>query len=262
MERAGDSCIDAAPSTCMSCSHRFCDLLPGDAFPQRQCFKEFQRGDRLPTGTSSAKRFWVIIEGMVALSTSLTDGRRQILGLETAGGVICSAFALPGSATTAEVLDKSRMCELTFAGAVPDDCQDRSLRLEVSQLLHQRLLRLGAHSVALGRLDSLERIYWFLAEMARRLGTSREGALRVSIPLSREDIADYLGLNTETVSRLCSRVKKNGHVVFISPTEYVVPDLAALERRIPFAPLAPTPRERSAGLHPAQNDLGARTHDC
>ena len=55
----------------------------------------------------------------------------------------------------------------------------------------------------------------------------------MTLPMSREDIADYLGLNTETVSRILSRIKKTGLIKFLSPTEYVIPDFAALEGRLP-----------------------------
>ena len=80
----------------------------------------------------------------------------------------------------------------------------------------------------------------------RRAGTGDNGRLRVSLPMSREDIADFIGLNPETVSRLFGRVKKAGLVIFLSPTEYLVPDIAALERRTPVLAAAavagPPPR--------------------
>lgn len=79
----------------------------------------------------------------------------------------------------------------------------------------------------------------FLAQMAMRVGRGAYNGGPVRLPMSREDIADYLGLNAETVSRIFSRVKKTGLVKFLSPTEYVIPDLNAIARRLPV-PIAPS----------------------
>lgn len=92
-----------------------------------------------------------------------------------------------------------------------------------------------AHIAALGRLDGQERIYLFLVEMAIRQSRGVQAPLRATLPMSRESIADYLGLNAETVSRLLSRAKKSKLVTFMSPSEYVIPDIGALEARIPIA---------------------------
>ena len=52
--------------------------------------------------------------------------------------------------------------------------------------------------------------------------------------MNREDIADYLGLNAETVCRILSRIKRSGLVIFRSPSEFEVPDLHALQIRSPI----------------------------
>ncbi|MCV6596054.1 MAG: helix-turn-helix domain-containing protein [Mangrovicoccus sp.] len=68
----------------------------------------------------------------------------------------------------------------------------------------------------------------FLAEMAARSGYGE-----THLPMSREDIADYLGLNAETVSRIMTRLRKSGLVQFQSPTDYTIPDMGAITRRLP-----------------------------
>ena len=93
---------------------------------------------------------------------------------------------------------------------------------------HQRLTRSQTHISTLGRLDSRERVLLFLGQMAADSGNGL-----VRLRMSREDIADYLGLNAETVSRMLSRIKKSGLVKFLSPTEYVVPDIEQIARRLP-----------------------------
>jgi CRP/FNR family nitrogen fixation transcriptional regulator len=68
------------------------------------------------------------------------------------------------------------------------------------------LVRAQEHLLVLGRQNALERVAAFLADMAERQG----GLRQVELPMSRNDIADYLGLTIETVSRVFTRLKHDG----------------------------------------------------
>ena len=96
-----------------------------------------------------------------------------------------------------------------------------------------RLVRSQRHLSTLGRLDSLERVMLFLAEMESRHRAEEPGSPVTRLQMSREDIADYLGLNAETVSRLLTRARKSGLVKFLNRSEYVLTDMEALARRLP-----------------------------
>ena len=197
-----------------------------------------RRGDRLQidqAADSPAMRHWIVVSGMAASCKALPDGRRQILDLEMPGDLLARPAGTPdGTDSWVEILCDSIVCEIDLSA-------DRD-KLYLDPQLTKRLLddawsRLDAklvQVVALGRLDSMERICLFLLEMAQRSGTDKGGATRVSLCLSRDDIADYLGLNAETVSRLLGRIKKAGLAIFLSPTEYAVPDMKALAKRVPI----------------------------
>jgi CRP/FNR family nitrogen fixation transcriptional regulator len=70
----------------------------------------------------------------------------------------------------------------------------------------QSLLRAQEHLLVLGRQNAVERVAVFLLEMSERQG----GLRQVELPMSRTDIADYLGLTIETVSRALTRLKQRG----------------------------------------------------
>ncbi|MDJ0824658.1 MAG: Crp/Fnr family transcriptional regulator [Rhodobacter sp.] len=187
------------------------------------------RGDRLDCrGRGACLQFWVIVEGTAATCTAFEDGRRQILGLEGPGDVICALMAGTGTQNWLEALSDCRICELDLTPQAKALRHDADFLAATFAVAHRRLAAAQAHISTLGRLDSRERVLLFLAQMADRAGRGL-----VTLHMSREDIADYLGLNAETVSRILSRIKKSGLVKFLSPTEYVVPDMAEIARRLP-----------------------------
>ena len=84
----------------------------------------------------------------------------------------------------------------------------------------------------LGRKSAREKIASFLAIIARREAALRHvspgGRMRFDLPLTREAMADYLGLTLETVSRQMSALKREGVIVLDGKRQVIVPDYAAL----------------------------------
>jgi len=115
---------------------------------------------------------------------------------------------------------------------------------DLFSIIHQRLEACSSHLVTLGRMDSTERVSLFLLDMALRIGRPSEEGYFVELPMTREDIADYLGLNTETISRIFTRLKKNKLAQFPSRNAFFIPDPAALQSRLPVA--VPEPGDTSS----------------
>ena len=205
-----------------------------------QIYRRLVRGDRLgPKGPRACLQFWIIMHGTAATCTVLEDGRRQILGLETTGDVICGEMSGPGGENWVEALDDCLVCEIDLSAEAAQMGRDSRVMTATFGVIHRRMERALHHIATLGRLDSRERVMLFLAEMALRNAKAGRPGSPVSLPTSREDIADYLGLNTETVSRILGRVRKSGLVRFLSTTEYVIPDMSEIARRLPIEPAAP-----------------------
>lgn len=224
-------------SACTECAADPCQLKRLAHGGDRVRMDVLQRGDRLESADGrGCLRFWTIVEGWAATCTVFSDGRRQIVGLETPGDVVCAAMASDVSQSWLEALCETRICEIDLNDNGAGLRKDAGFLGAVFGITHRRLARSEAHVSTLGRLDSRERVMLFLAEMARR---SRGQVTH--LPMSREDIADYLGLNAETVSRILSRLRKSGLVTFLNPTDYVVPDLRAIEDRLPVGIHTPHP---------------------
>lgn len=203
------------------------------------------RGGRIWQSGNGCRHLWIVVDGLAALSTALADGRRQITGLISSGDVICPVSDKEGTESWAEALSPVQVCEIDLRGMINGGDHSDAIWGSLFRATHQQLERSNINLVMLGRFDGMERICLFLAEMARRIGIPGPGGHRVHLPMSREDIADYLGLNAETVSRLLTRVRKMNLATFISPTDFVVHDIDALAQRTPTSGGKPPPTQRS-----------------
>ena len=156
-----------------------------------------------------ATHVYNLTAGVLRLSKLLPDGRRQIAGFLFPGDFLGITME-DEHAFTAEAITPSILCQ--FSRARFDAFVDTHPRLE------RRLYAVAAHELAaarqqlvlLGRKTAAERVASFLLMLdARR--TSSSGGLGldgdISLPMSRSDIADYLGLRIETVSRELSALK-------------------------------------------------------
>ena len=144
----------------------------------------------------------------------LSDGRRQIGAFHLAGDIfglengIEHRFTAEAIVETTVRLIKRRSLELV---AESDAMVSRNLlSMTTNNLQHAE-----DHMLLLGRKTSLERVAAFLIEMDRRL----TAADVMPLPMSRRDIADYLGLTLETVSRALSRLHEDGTIGFVGTNQ-------------------------------------------
>jgi CRP/FNR family transcriptional regulator, anaerobic regulatory protein len=157
--------------------------------------------------TDPAEHVFNVTAGAVKIYKLLPDGRRQITGF-LAPGDFLGLTHQDTYAYSAEALVNTRLCR--FPRLKLEGLLDEMPKLE------QRLLGMASHELAaaqdqmvlLGRKTAKERRVSFLLMMsaaATRRGTSGD---TVSLPMSRSDIADYLGLTIETISRTFTQLRK------------------------------------------------------
>lgn len=242
--------FDTPQRECDRCLHKLCRFAEGTqrAVPAR--LLSLQRGERLETCQSHCLRFWLVLDGTIASELILEDGRRQITGIEFPGDAVCGPMVGPDNPVWIEALEDTIICELDFEAQARGLRDNPAFMSAMFQMIHDRVERSTRHIAALGRLDSTERVILFLTEMALR----EDGRRPVQLPMSREDIADYLGLNAETVSRIFSRLRKGSLFTFLAPTEYILRDLDAIRDRLPVQPRSP---QRAAPVMPGCPSLRA-----
>lgn len=203
-----------------------------------------------------ADYWYCVISGAARRSVIRADGRRQILGLLLPGdffGFTPHAeydFAVEIIAEGTVLIRYPRRRAEALA-----DC-DPQLAHEIRDVAFQSLSRLEAQLLILGRITALEKVGCFIAEIASRLSDGRAGAWMV-LPISRYDIADYLAVSVETVSRSLTDLKQRGVIELTGARNIKIVDRKALQDPSPGELRAPAPRREGANGVPVQ---GMRDH--
>lgn len=193
----------------------------------------------LPTGRlfleegDAAQFFYNVNSGTVRLFKALPDGRRQITGFAGPGHFIGLA-ATDMNVVSAETMEPVQLCRFSRAGMRAMFEEYPALERKLLDVAMHELVLSQQQMLLLGRKTALERIASFLLSWAQRQENCNTGKLprpnaKLTLPLSRTDLADYLGLTIETVSRSLSALKKEGLIEIPNIHEIVLLRPQALE---------------------------------
>jgi CRP/FNR family nitrogen fixation transcriptional regulator len=186
---------------------------------------KYSRGTEIYGEAEPADYIYQVIEGAVRSHKLLSDGRRQIGSFHLIGDIFGLENGCFHRFTTEAIVDtRVRLVKRESLERVAST--DSAIVRSMLSMTTDNLQHAENHMLLLGRKTSLERVAAFLLEMHRRL--SPAGV--IALPMSRRDIADYLGLTIETVSRALTALKKKELLKFLGQTqrEIVVLDPAGL----------------------------------
>lgn len=182
-----------------------------------------------PAGTTifsegdAADGVFEVVSGTLRLLKLLPDGRRQVTGFLCAEHLI--GLAPEGNwVYTAEAVTDVTLCRYRRAAFERlIDTMPGFARRVLTATSHE--LRVAQDQMLLlGRKTAAERVASFLLLLA-----DQQGSEEISVPMSRNDIADYLGLTIETVSRTLTQLKREGIIELTTHTKVVIEDRGALE---------------------------------
>lgn len=185
--------------------------------------------ERVFTAGDPVHYVYNLTEGMVCLSRSLADGRRQILGFLLPGDFI--GFEAGNThRCDAEALTEAKACRFertTFDGFLRDNPE---VALNLLRMASSDLALAARHEVLLGRKTAVERIASFLIDLRDRSGARHLRTQPLALPMTRSEIADYTGLTIETVSRVLGRLTAGKVIERMSTSAVRILDEARLER--------------------------------
>jgi CRP/FNR family transcriptional regulator len=161
-----------------------------------------------------ATSFYNVLEGSLRLYKLLPDGRRQIVG-----------FALPGDflgmstagrhGFSADAIEPVTVCQFDRAAFARFSEQKPNLLRRLNDLTIRELNQARDHMVLLGRRSADEKVATFLVGWRDRLARLGRVSTIVPLQMSRQDIADYLGLTIETVSRTLTKLERAGVIAIV-----------------------------------------------
>ena len=176
--------------------------------------------------------FASVLNGVVKLSKTLVDGRQQIVGLQFAPDFLGRPFHTE-SHLSVEAATDVKLC--TLARSSFEHMLENIPGLQ-QKLLRQTLLELDESRewlVTLGRKSARERVASFLSMIAQhvpRTGSTGNPEITFDLPLTRADMADFLGLTIETVSRQLTKLKGEGLINITHNRHVSVPDMDKLKK--------------------------------
>ena len=230
--------IRLAKTSCLDCPIRHravcaeCDDAELALLETIKSYVTVTKGGSIAEAGETLTHVSSVVAGCATISRTLADGRRQMVGLLLPSDFI----GRPGRASSAfdiEAVSDVTLCRFerrAFEKLV------RSSPNVARRLLTMTLDELDVArdwQVLLGRLTARERVVRFLLSLIRREAQEdgsdqRSGPVELELPLSREAIADYLGLTIETTSRQFTALRKDGLIRTPTARSVSVPDVSLL----------------------------------
>ena len=209
------------------CRPATCNMVECPLLKRLGKTKAYEPGDIVFWEGDEADRYYLVISGVLRGCKLLSDGRRQISRFVFPGDLMAysGTEAFPYSA---EAVTPVTVLAIPRPGFDTTTEENACLQRLVTKSLLDELRDTQDQVLLLGRMTAAERVSHFLAALARRTPAPGGADGVVELPMSRADIADFLGLTIETVSRVLSRFKRDGKISMIGHNRIVLNELAAL----------------------------------
>ena len=186
--------------------------------------RSFARDEEIYAEGDGSESWYKVVSGTVRLCKLLADGRRHIAGFCFAG----DCFGLDSTSEhglSAEAVGD--VVVMRYARRATERLIDETPQLarRLCDMALRDLTHAQTRMLLLGRKTAPERVASFLIELSER----RDAGRVLDLPMSRNDIADYLGLTVETVCRVLSSFRRDGTIAIPNPHRIELRDRDVLE---------------------------------
>lgn len=173
--------------------------------------RPLERGETLFRQGDAAPALYVVRAG--SLKTFVVDraGNVQVVGFHLPGEILgMGGLGRDHYIGTAEAMERATVCEVRYTKLQPLLSQMPALHQQLARFISRRAEIDQGHVVMMGKLLAQERLALFLCGFAERCARAQLDSRNLLLPMSRRDLASYLGLAMETVSRLFGRLVAEG----------------------------------------------------
>lgn len=226
-----------APAPCTQCSMyaeagNFCASLTAaelKAMNARSCLVTIKRDETIPREVLQHHPVMAVSSGVLSVQQLLHDGRRTIAAIMMRGDILDLRHTTAKQLGTLVALSKVQLCRLSPAVFDQSIAINPSAREMALRNITNQAYRAISHASDLAKKQALEKLASFVVECRDRC--PEELPLDdVHIPIRRGDLADYLGMQPETVSRSFKELEERGVVQVLDLSHLRVRDAEALRR--------------------------------
>lgn len=217
---AGPNCSHRREGACADCKVRLVSICAALRPDELEALEAMSHSIRFGAKTTlfsqdeAADHVYNVTDGTVRLFKLLPDGRRQIVGFALPGDFLGLAL-LERYGVSAEAVDDVTVCRFqrrAFTAYL--DAKPHLLR-RLHEFASHELSLAQEQMVLLGRRSAEERVAAFLVGLRGRLARIGHKSVTLPLPMSRQDMADFLGLTIETVSRTMTRLAKDKAILIV-----------------------------------------------
>ena len=195
---------------CVLCEAHLFSGLSGEQVCSMQSLifkRSYEAGTLIFQAGEPGIRLYILKSGQVKLTTSLPDGREQILGVRVAGHLLgfesVEDKVYPYSA---QAVTPVEVCTIKFSSMMRVLEHNPEVSIKVIRLLNNEIERSQALIRDLGLKSANEKVASFILSLVPLNGDIPD---KIALPLTRQEIASMLGLTVETVSRVMAEMKRN-----------------------------------------------------
>lgn len=202
-------CMVRLVSVCAPLSQDELALLESLATPTH-----FSSGDTLFAQAAEAHCVYNVTGGVVRLYKLLSDGRRQVVGFALPGDFLGLAMR-DAYGFSADAIGEVTVCAFSRAAYTALVDAKPHLLKRLHEFATHELTLAHEQMMLLGRRTAEEKLICFLLGMQQRWARLSKPSVTVPLPMTRQDIADFLGLTIETVSRTFTRLAKENTILIV-----------------------------------------------
>ena len=231
--------LDRLRKSCAQCSLQVLCLpagIGGDDLQQLDDIvrnkRPLEQGETLFRAGQNLGSLFVAREGAFKTLATNQDGDVQVIGFHLPGELMgLDALGSGHHACDAQALTRATVCEIPLAQLEHVCSKVPGLQHQLLRIIGQGINRDQAHMEMLGRRQAPERLALFLHGLSERYRLLGRPGDQFMLPMSREDIASYLGMVIETVSRTLTRMQDEG-VISVRGRQLQILDPARLDAMV------------------------------
>ena len=173
--------------------------------------RHVKQGELLFRDGEEFKSLFAIRTGFFKTSVATPDGLEQVTGFQMAGEIIgLDGIVTDQHSCNAIALEDADVCVMPFSNVEELSRDFPVLQRHVHKVMSREIVRENSMMMMIGNMRSEERLAVFLLNLVQRLHARGFSQAEIILRMSREDIASYLGMKLETVSRAFSRLSDEG----------------------------------------------------